>query len=71
MNNQSTIFILNSKMIQVGGGFIPISTNSEFNYIRIPIDYNDIDNSPKLLFHINNQIKEFKKYLIVILYYFK
>lgn len=47
-------------MIQVGGGFIPISTNSEFNYIRIPIDYNDIDNNPKLLFHIDNQIKEFK-----------
>lgn len=63
MNNQSTIFILNTDMYQIGGGSIPKSTNPNFDYIRIPVDYGDIiDNTyPDILSYINNQIKEFKK----------
>ena len=62
MNNQSTIFILNADMYQIGGGSILKSTNPNFDYIRIPVDYEDIiDNTyPDILSYINNQIKEFK-----------
>ena len=62
MNNQSTIFILNADMYQIGGGSIAKSSNPNFDYIRIPVDYEDIiDNTyPDILSYINNQIKEFK-----------